>query len=142
MRHLFIVLLCFCIGFVACKDSSGSGANAGGTDESGSSASGPSFDVKNPGKVSDEKTSVAVHDWVPGILEIDISKVAVNLCMERGKYIYFITMDKTNRDASAVTEVYNAKQEKVCEIGGPQMQNTCPEFSFDGTKDCQAVFLK
>ena len=146
MKHVLFVLLFISVGFVGCSDNTATtdGGDAMSTENGSVSeeAGASSFRVKNPGAVSDAETTVAVHSWVPGLIKTNPDKVAVNMCIQNGNHIYFITMDKTADIKTKVAEIYNAKQEKICEIGGPQMVNTCPDFTFDGSKDCKAVFLK
>jgi len=146
MRHFLFVLLFISIGLTGCSDNTtttkeGEETTGESTTTNGD-ADASSFRVKNPGRVSDAETTVAVHSWVPSLLKTDPEKVAINMCIQNGNHIYFVTMDKTADIKLKTAEVYNAKQEKICEIGGPQMVNTCPDFTFDGTKDCSAVFLK
>ena len=146
MRHFLFALLLISIGLTGCSDNTattnegkettdGSGSASGDADASG-------FSVKNAGPLSDAETTVAVHSWVPNVLKVDPEKVAINMCIQNGDHIYFVTMDKTADIKQKKAEVFNAKHEKICEIGGPQMVNTCPDFTFNGTQDCSAVFLK
>ena len=144
MRHFLFALLLISVGLTGCSDNTATTEEdkeiASESGSTGGDASG--FKVKNPGPVSDAETTVAVHSWVPSLLKTDPDKVAINMCIQNGHHVYFVTMDKTADIKLKTAEVYNAKQEKICEIGGPQMVNTCPDFTFDGTKDCSAVFLK
>ena len=138
-------MLLISVGLTGCSDNTATtneGENSGESSSVDGDADASGFNVKNPGPVSDAETTVPVHSWVPNVLKTDPEKVAINMCIQNGHHVYFVTMDKTADIKLKTAEVFNAKHEKICEIGGPQMVNTCPDFTFDGTKDCSAVFLK
>ena len=93
---------------------------------------------KGSTKMSTE-TSVPVPEWVADILKSNPEDAKAIVCVEKGENLYFV-----NPCVSCpvqLTEVYNDKQEKVCYIGGPQQEITCPEFEFDGSKACKPVLL-
>ncbi len=84
-------------------------------------------------------TDVPVPEWVADIMKTNPGDAMVIVCKDAGQDLFFI--NPCRACPVQLTEVYNDKQEKICYIGGPDQEITCPEFKFDGSKDCKPVNL-
>lgn len=95
--------------------------------------------VKGGSTAMSTDTDVPVPEWVADVLKSNPDDAKVIVCTESGKPLYFI--NPCTSCPIQLTEIYNSNQEKVCYIGGPQQEITCPEFKFNGSRDCKPVNL-
>ncbi len=139
-RYLFVILcsatlfMMSCGGDAASTEQTAANTTAGATDEV--------KEIKKVGKMTNKHTNYPAHDWVVDVLKANPDAAANQFTMD-GKIIYFVTECKTCPREEQLAEVFDGdSQEKICEIGGKMMVNTCTDALRSTTSDCKAIFLE
>ena len=136
-RFLVVCLCCITLSMMSC-----SGDAAAGEQATTTNADGEVKQIVKIGKMTNKYTNFPAHDWVVDMLKAN-DRAAANQCKMEGKVIYFVTECKDCPQEEQLAEVYMGDtQEKLCEIGGKMMVNTCSEVLRSTTKECKPIFLE
>ena len=141
-RYLFVFLCSATLFMMSCGGDAASTDQAGGSDATTTGASGETKEIQKVGKMTNKHTNFPAHDWVVDVLKAN-PDAAANQCTMEGKVIYFVTECKSCPREEQLAEVFDGdSQEKICEIGGKMMVNTCTDALRSTTSDCKPIFLE
>ncbi|MEM1322295.1 MAG: hypothetical protein AAGG75_18680 [Bacteroidota bacterium] len=127
---------------MSCTGDANSTNDAAGEQTADNSTAAADKEFIKVGKMTNKYTNFPAHDWVVDMLKAN-NRAAANQCKLEGKIIYFVTECKDCPQREQLAEVYMGDtQEKLCEIGGKMMVNTCSEVLRSTTTECKPIFLE